>query len=303
MQQGAYGNEMGTIVRVPPPPTLGVSLRGSPALALTRVACDEPEHGLTEPIPGEEAYLLSLQLRGFGAHELWLGGQHLRVAHSQPGTFMLVDLRAGTVASLPSPFDSFHVYMPRMALALASGESDGRAIDTLHFEHGVPLDDPIVRHLCLCLLPSLYRPERANQLFLEHVTLALLTHLLDAHGQAPARWRPPTRGTLALWQERRVKELLLAHLDGNVSLEQIAHECGMSRSHLARAFKVSTGQSPHRWLSTRRIERARHMLSHTPLPLADIARRCGFADQSHFTRVMGAALGLSPGLWRRRQRR
>jgi AraC family transcriptional regulator len=44
---------------------------------------------------------------------------------------------------------------------------------------------------------------------------------------------------------------------------------------------------------------ARQLLRESALPLADIAVQCGFADQSHFTRVFSGRTGLSPGRWRR----
>jgi AraC-like DNA-binding protein len=86
----------------------------------------------------------------------------------------------------------------------------------------------------------------------------------------------------------------------NPSLAELARACGLSRGHFTRAFKITTGLSPHQWLLRHRIEKARDMLVRTELPLAQIALRCGFADQSHLTRVFGMAVGDSPAAWRRR---
>jgi len=60
-----------------------------------------------------------------------------------------------------------------------------------------------------------------------------------------------------------------------------------------------TGLSPHRWLMKRRAERARELLFNRGLSLTEIALTCGFADQSHFTRVFTAVFGTSPEAWRR----
>jgi AraC family transcriptional regulator len=107
---------------------------------------------------------------------------------------------------------------------------------------------------------------------------------------------------LAPWQERRAKELLSACFDGDISLTELARECNLSRSHFARAFRQTTGQPPHRWLLDRRMERAKDLLLRSTLTLADIAIACGFADQSHFTRVFSALFATSPGVWRRAQK-
>jgi AraC family transcriptional regulator len=108
-----------------------------------------------------------------------------------------------------------------------------------------------------------------------------------------------SRGGLAGWQERRAKEILAAHLTGQIALQEVAHACGLSVSHFSRAFRETTGLAPHQWLLHRRIEAAKSAMHDARLPLADVALSCGFADQSHFTRVFSKQVGVSPGCWRR----
>jgi AraC-like DNA-binding protein len=59
------------------------------------------------------------------------------------------------------------------------------------------------------------------------------------------------------------------------------------------------GVAPHNWLLMRRVEVAKEKLRNTDLSLSDVALACGFADQSHLTRVFTGAVGVSPGAWRR----
>jgi AraC family transcriptional regulator len=54
--------------------------------------------------------------------------------------------------------------------------------------------------------------------------------------------------------------------------------------------------TPYRWLIGRRVERAKTLLGVTS-PLADIALACGFADQSHMTRMFKRATGMAPRTW------
>jgi transcriptional regulator GlxA family with amidase domain len=82
----------------------------------------------------------------------------------------------------------------------------------------------------------------------------------------------------------------------------VALACKLSVSHFARAFKASTGLSPHQWLTAARIETAQGLLANSPMPLVEVADTCGFADQSHFSRIFGRAIGISPGAWRREHR-
>ena len=56
--------------------------------------------------------------------------------------------------------------------------------------------------------------------------------------------------------------------------------------------------TPHDWLQTGRIRRAKDLLLSAKLDLADIALECGFADQGHFTRIFSRLNGAAPGAWR-----
>lgn len=107
------------------------------------------------------------------------------------------------------------------------------------------------------------------------------------------------RGGLAPWQERRAKAMLLEADDAAVGLLELARACRLSRSHFARAFKATTGASPHRWRAARRLDRAKELLATTELPIRDVAKCCGFADQSHLTRAFAKAMHATPSHWRR----
>ncbi len=93
--------------------------------------------------------------------------------------------------------------------------------------------------------------------------------------------------------------MLRAHLDKKISLLRVAEASRLSVSYFSRAFKDSTGISPWQWLVALRVETAQNLVENLQVPLAEIAYMCGFADQSHFTRVFGRALGRGPGAWRR----
>ena len=107
---------------------------------------------------------------------------------------------------------------------------------------------------------------------------------------------------LAGWQRDVAVRLLREDLAGDRPVAELADRCGLSRSHYTRAFKACMGLPTHRWLIRFRIERAREMLERTGDSIAAIALACGFADQSHLTRVFRAVTGTSPAAWRRRRK-
>lgn len=108
-----------------------------------------------------------------------------------------------------------------------------------------------------------------------------------------------THGCLAPWQLRRVSEYLNAHLAEDVHMHALSNLAKLSRSYFSRAFKLSTGLAPHQWLLQARIAKAKQLMLEGDCPLAQIAIAVGFADQAHFTRTFGRAVGESPGAWRR----
>lgn len=107
---------------------------------------------------------------------------------------------------------------------------------------------------------------------------------------------------LAPWQVKLALGLMSRDLGAGVSAEELASVCGLSRSYFIRAFKVSMGTPPHRWLVRQRIRRAEELLQGTDESISFIAASCGFADQSHLTRTFRASRGSSPAAWRRRRR-
>lgn len=110
---------------------------------------------------------------------------------------------------------------------------------------------------------------------------------------------PRPGGSLPAWRERQIKQLMRAELEQPLPLQRLARECGLSVRHFTRAFRLTTGLSPHRYLLQLRLHKARQLLLDPELRLDDIAVACGFADQSHFTRAFNGVERMTPGTWRR----
>jgi AraC-like DNA-binding protein len=267
-------------------------------MAVTELKCDQPGFGMTAPIPTEDAYLIGLQFRPCLDHDLYFEGRFVKPTNWFSGALTIYDLRHSPIADIRDPYHCLMFHLPRTALDAIAYEAGAPRIGELQHRPGVGIDDPIARHLLSSLLPATSRPGEAPSLFLDHVTLALTIHVAHVYG-GMKKGTGAQRGGLAPYQERRAKELMVASLDEDISLSRLATECGLSVRHFARAFRQSTGLSPHRWLIECRIERAKELLLDRRLSLTEIALICGFADQSHFTRAFTATVGISPGAWHR----
>jgi AraC family transcriptional regulator len=296
--QGAYGEQLGRSYRLSDMPALVTQSIQKTPIAVTRCKFDTPNHGLTAPLPREDAFMVVLQLGDWCERDLWLDGKSMPTKPLAAGEIVFHDLRRSPAFYLRSPLDSLHVYLPRKTLDAIADDAYSPRIEDLRFTPGIGVSDQILAGLGRVLLPAFYQPEQACRLFVDHVTLAIGVHVARTYGgmKKSGQIEP---GGLAPWQERRAKELLSANLDGELSIAAIARECDLSYAHFSRAFRKSTGLPPHRWLLQRRIDTAKALLRDTKQSLPEIAHSCGFSDQAHFTRVYKRLSGVSPGAWRR----
>lgn len=301
MSEG-YGHRLGRFVGLEEPPTLAVRVLQDTELTATHLRWhNDTQSGTPTHLERNDGYLLCLQRRYLLASPYWVDGRAMTLAPVLRGQFLLLDLNEEHSSLAYGEIDCISMYVPKAALERFREEHDLRPIGALRTPRARALEDSVIKNLGESLLPAFSAPGAASQIFINHVSLALLSHLAAHYGERPAAL-PDIRGRLAPWQERRAKEMLLANIDGRIGLDELARACGLSRSHFARAFKVTTGAPPLQWLLVRRIERAKNLLLHSSLPIDQIAHQCGFADQSHFTRAFHRAVEVTPGLWRRIRR-
>jgi AraC-like DNA-binding protein len=294
----AYGSRFGDKFGLESAPVLIARALSASEIAATEVRSDNPRIAPTDSIAREDGYLVGLQFREYPAHVYWEDGKQAPMTSLRAGETVFYDLKRDPVALIDKPFHSIHFYLPRAALVAIADDANAPAIGELAYQPGAGVLDATIRSLGTALLPAFEQPERVNRLFVDHVTLAVAVHVAQAYGGMRAG-RGGARGGLAPWQEKRAKDLIGADLSGEVPLRVVAREVGLSPGHFTRAFRKSTGVAPHQWLLRQRVTAAKAMLRDAEHALLDVARACGFADQSHLTRVFTRFVGQSPGAWRR----
>jgi AraC family transcriptional regulator len=154
-------------------------------------------------------------------------------------------------------------------------------------------DDRITQ--CAKLLAKECDADEEAPLFGESLTTALLAVLFTS----PHTRTNGVRSGLARWQLRGVVEYMEANLLEDIRLTELARVAGLSPSQFARAFKVSIGMTPHRWLVEQRIHRAKRLMTKSGKSISLAAHLAGFASQSHFTKAFRRVTGTTPGLWLR----
>ncbi|QRM33608.1 helix-turn-helix domain-containing protein [Microvirga sp. VF16] len=279
---------------------VSLSLPQSNGVTIARVAAGA-KYGFVSPVPAQDGYAISFELMNFQKGELWLDGRSHKQEQLWENHSVFYDLRHEVEAYLEDPFDFIQFHIPQSFLDKLAAAHSIPAIKDLTGPIGVGVDDPVISGIGKLLLPALDRPNEVSRLFVDHLSLALCAHVAHKYGGG---FSPPekVRGGLASWQLRRAQELLEANLDGDISISEIARECMLSPGHFARQFKRSTGVNPKRWLLMRRVDIAKDLLRDPRLGLAQIAQACGFADQSHLTRVFTSMTGVTPRVWRHSDR-
>ena len=251
---------------------------------------------VARPVVGERGYIVALQLKAIPFIEQFLGNKKVSSGSYPIGAVSAIDLQDEPALFLPNPFDALVLYVTQDDLDQVAYAHRAPRLEQLVWPLGT--FDPVVYHLGKSFLASLEQPHDASKIFLDHILHALNSHIVCSYSGVTIS-APKFRGGLSSLQMRRATELLEAHLDGDIALQQVAEACELSVSHFARAFKQTFRTPPYRWLIERRVERARDLMTNSRLPLADIAARCGFADQSALNRSFKRIHGVTPGIWRR----
>jgi AraC-like DNA-binding protein len=292
-----YGQRLGERLRAEQASALVTRVLRTADMAVTETRCDDPASGLSGSLQREDAFLASLTLRDYPNRVYWEDRRVMSVCDVRAGQTCIHDLKRDPVALIDKPHHHLFFYLPRSALDAIADDAEVPRIGDLNHQP-VGIDDATLSSLGGAMLPALRHPDQASQLFIEHVLLAVGVHVAQTYGGMRPLSRP-VRSGLAAWQVRRAKEILSANLDGRVPLKEVARECRLSLSHFSRAFRCSMGVAPHSWLLARRVEAAKEKLRDGGLSLLDVALACGFADQSHLTKVFTRMVGVSPGAWRR----
>lgn len=110
------------------------------------------------------------------------------------------------------------------------------------------------------------------------------------------RQRLPLRARLGVQNAKvlSIIELMEAHIAEPLTLVEIADHVNLSRRQIERLFRQEMGRSPARYYLELRLDRARHLLVQSPMPVVEVAVACGFVSASHFSKCYRELYGRSP---------
>jgi AraC-like DNA-binding protein len=163
----------------------------------------------------------------------------------------------------------------------------------------IGVDDPTIRQALEAILQEIENQSEHSGLYVEtFVTLTLIRLLKYQLRRTRALPHGYVRGGLASWRLKRALQLIESNSNKMPALAEIADAVHLHQASFCRAFKQSTGLSPHHYLLVNRVTRAKEMMKDPSRTLTDIAFACGFSSSSQFSVVFKRIVGKPPRKYR-----
>ncbi|MEM9449112.1 MAG: AraC family transcriptional regulator [Cyanobacteria bacterium P01_E01_bin.6] len=163
----------------------------------------------------------------------------------------------------------------------------------------VAIADPVIQQLAIAIKLEIQTGCLSGRLYGESLGTALAARLVRNYAVKKPALEFKANG-LPQSQLARVIDYMKANLSQDLSILDLATLTSMSASHFSRSFKQSVGIAPYQYLMQQRVERAMQLLKQRSIPISTIALDCGFANQTHLTKVFRQMTGVTPKAYQKR---
>jgi AraC family transcriptional regulator len=158
-------------------------------------------------------------------------------------------------------------------------------------------DSPPLADSAASIVPDRANPAAPGACIARVLSSALTAQMLRGDAGALLR-RPALPGALDRRRLSRVLDYIAENIEGDLSIDRLALISCLSRFHFARAFKAAVGQTPHQYVSARRLEHAKLLLRRDDLSIVEVALTLKFSCQANFSRAFRKMTGQTPGSYR-----
>ena len=226
----------------------------------------------TETLRIDGSYALGRSHLMSAGTQVYRPGTELEVVCRNPGWELLIEIDADKLSTIDA--ESFERPLDGTPNFSSRRDEQSRLLAIMAIDH--------------------LRSGGLERLYVEGLGMALTSlALAQLHGAIPPT---STRGTDA--RIRRAIDYIEAHCGRSLGIAECASVAAMSPSWFARAFRATTGETVHAYVTRRRVERARLLVIGTRRSLGQIAYETGFSDHPHMSRTFKRVLGLSPSMLR-----
>ncbi|MDJ0705975.1 MAG: AraC family transcriptional regulator [Leptolyngbyaceae cyanobacterium MO_188.B28] len=245
-------------------------------------------------------YTVSIHLGYANDEEQWWGDGHFQRTHLVHGDVSLYPANCPQKQRWQEEIEFIDVCLePRLLNQVAEQLGCSDRVEILPHQ---TVHDPLIQQLGLTLKAELEAAHAVDEttpltsgsrLYADSIAHTLAIHLLRHYSvQKPVI--PTYNGGLSRHKLKTAIAYIHDHLDQALSLAEIAAVVQISPHYFASLFKQSTGLTPHQYVTTQRIERAKQLLTQPEWAIADIAQQVGFQNQSYFTTVFRKHTGVTP---------
>lgn len=217
--------------------------------------------------------------------------------HCAPGDVSLLTRSQRSHWHWTEEIDVSHVYLSENLISAVCAEITDRCVADVRLRDVLKSHDPIVTAAVAAITREARQQPLGSALYVEVVATQLVVHLLRNYASMTFH-EPSSKGRLSPAQVRRLTAYIDSRLREQLNLETLAAVAGVGVWTFTRHFRESFGRTPHAYVIERRIDRARHLLAKTCLPIKEVASVCGFADQAHMTRAFHTHLNTTPAALR-----
>ncbi|WP_394777742.1 helix-turn-helix domain-containing protein [Undibacterium sp.] len=174
--------------------------------------------------------------------------------------------------------------------------AQGLGITQIEMTPHIGMQDGFMLHAAHALARDIREQSPFGPMYGEAIAVALATHMVRHYASDLRKHASPS--ALALHKRERMREFVMDQLQESVTLAEMAAFMQMDVYSFARWFKTEFGVPPHQYILRARIDRSKGLLQTTALPVAEVALRCGFYSQSHFTTAFRRYVGVAPRAYR-----
>ncbi|WP_417453945.1 helix-turn-helix domain-containing protein [Kiloniella sp.] len=240
-------------------------------------------------------HTLSFYLQGGKGTQRHNGEKSLGKGH--PGAVCIMPAGVRSEWSIEAPFKFMHLYFDQAEFDRIALESYDIDPSLVSLEDVAFRSDPVIEQLFRQIIVPLDWQNPADKMSLSHAGQLLIQHLFRGYTNKTAE--PEfIKGGLPPYVAKRVKDYIEAFLDQGLVVEDLSAVAELSPFHFTRMFQRTMGTSPHQYVLTRRVQRAKDLLGNSQKTLSSIAFQCGFSSQSHMATRFRKATGLTPRKFR-----
>lgn len=279
-----------------------LKLYGRVEAALVRSISGE---GATSVMPSGTV-ALGLHLSAPNVNTFRYVGEGWRDYIERPGTTSLIVPERPFEQMGSKPSEDLHVLLPAH-LMRDVGEETGAVPELTEFIPAFSVQDKTLKQLMEALTTEVRDGGPGGRMFAEGLANALAVHVLRHYALLGGKRKrelgaDPGAASVSKRGVRQALDFIGDHLSDDVSLADVAQVANLSERHLHRVFKGTVGMSPHQYVIKARIDKAKELLRHTDLTIAEVAVSSGFAHHQHLNRHFKRLTGASPDRFRRELR-